>query len=120
MIRRPPRSTQSRSSAASDVYKRQPIHSLWPRSTSSAYPLSAGGRPQRCRAQLTQRTCLTSPTYRTKPALQGKFLQGRFAFVEGGDATTGDSVKPLYTNTTNLFPGGTMIKRTIAFLLDLT
>ena len=25
MIRRPPRSTQSRSSAASDVYKRQPI-----------------------------------------------------------------------------------------------
>src|SRR5450756_3138143 len=28
MIRRPPRSTQSRSSAASDVYKRQP-HLLW-------------------------------------------------------------------------------------------
>src|SRR5680860_1914086 len=28
MIRRPPRSTQSRSSAASDVYKRQPIQ--WP------------------------------------------------------------------------------------------
>src|SRR5680860_1486574 len=26
MIRRPPRSTQSRSSAASDVYKRQPAH----------------------------------------------------------------------------------------------
>ena len=26
MIRRPPRSTQSRSSAASDVYKRQPPH----------------------------------------------------------------------------------------------
>src|SRR5450756_2707833 len=26
MIRRPPRSTQSRSSAASDVYKRQPLH----------------------------------------------------------------------------------------------
>jgi branched-chain amino acid transport system substrate-binding protein len=47
-------------------------------------------------------------------------LQGRFAFVEGGDATTGDSVKPLYTNTTNLFPGGTMMKRTIAFLLVLT
>src|SRR5680860_408823 len=31
MIRRPPRSTQSRSSAASDVYKRQPLrHGLWP------------------------------------------------------------------------------------------
>ena len=28
MIRRPPRSTQSRSSAASDVYKRQPSQSL--------------------------------------------------------------------------------------------
>ena len=28
MIRRPPRSTQSRSSAASDVYKRQPQHRL--------------------------------------------------------------------------------------------
>src|SRR5450756_3162487 len=27
MIRRPPRSTQSRSSAASDVYKRQPLNS---------------------------------------------------------------------------------------------
>ena len=29
MIRRPPRSTQSRSSAASDVYKRQGIRVLW-------------------------------------------------------------------------------------------
>src|SRR5450756_3144975 len=29
MIRRPPRSTQSRSSAASDVYKRQIMHGLW-------------------------------------------------------------------------------------------
>src|SRR5450756_1618860 len=28
MIRRPPRSTQSRSSAASDVYKRQVLHEL--------------------------------------------------------------------------------------------
>src|SRR5450756_2975678 len=30
MIRRPPRSTQSRSSAASDVYKRQTMESDWP------------------------------------------------------------------------------------------
>ena len=30
MIRRPPRSTQSRSSAASDVYKRQPLHHRMP------------------------------------------------------------------------------------------
>src|SRR5450756_3147816 len=30
MIRRPPRSTQSRSSAASDVYKRQVIHAVGP------------------------------------------------------------------------------------------
>src|SRR5680860_1434502 len=30
MIRRPPRSTQSRSSAASDVYKRQRMHQLEP------------------------------------------------------------------------------------------
>src|SRR5680860_1827298 len=30
MIRRPPRSTQSRSSAASDVYKRQPLPSTSP------------------------------------------------------------------------------------------
>jgi len=29
MIRRPPRSTQSRSSAASDVYKRQPIGAVF-------------------------------------------------------------------------------------------
>ena len=29
MIRRPPRSTQSRSSAASDVYKRQPLQCCW-------------------------------------------------------------------------------------------
>ena len=29
MIRRPPRSTLTRSSAASDVYKRQPIYSFW-------------------------------------------------------------------------------------------
>src|SRR5450756_1381344 len=28
MIRRPPRSTQSRSSAASDVYKRQPVYAF--------------------------------------------------------------------------------------------
>ena len=31
MIRRPPRSTQSRSSAASDVYKRQVVHLIWGR-----------------------------------------------------------------------------------------
>src|SRR5450756_1502849 len=30
MIRRPPRSTQSRSSAASDVYKRQVVHRIQP------------------------------------------------------------------------------------------
>ena len=35
MIRRPPRSTQSRSSAASDVYKRQVINHLWRK----AFPL---------------------------------------------------------------------------------
>src|SRR5659263_444240 len=87
---------------------------------SSVYPLSAGGRPQRRWVRLTQRTCLTAPTYRTKPALQKSPLQGRFVFVEGGDATTGDSVKPLYPHTTNLYPGGTMMKRTIAFLLVLT
>ena len=87
---------------------------------SSARPLSAGGRLQRCRVQLTQRTCLTAPTYRTKPALQKSPLQGRFVFMVGGDATTGDSVKPLYPNSKNLYPGGTMMKRIIAFLLVLT
>ena len=35
MIRRPPRSTQSRSSAASDVYKRQALHQLLERLRSS-------------------------------------------------------------------------------------
>ena len=35
MIRRPPRSTQSRSSAASDVYKRQGLQSLLPRTSRS-------------------------------------------------------------------------------------
>src|SRR5450756_2951986 len=41
MIRRPPRSTQSRSSAASDVYKRQRFAST----TFSPTPLSPGGEP---------------------------------------------------------------------------
>ena len=45
MIRRPPRSTQSRSSAASDVYKRQAPASLPGRSPSHAgRPASPDGR----------------------------------------------------------------------------
>src|SRR5450756_1464295 len=45
MIRRPPRSTQSRSSAASDVYKRQePALSLCPTTKKTAY-----GRSERWR-----------------------------------------------------------------------
>src|SRR5680860_1796509 len=44
MIRRPPRSTQSRSSAASDVYKRQPLGSpspTWPPTSWRARPAAA-------------------------------------------------------------------------------
>src|SRR5680860_1925244 len=45
MIRRPPRSTQSRSSAASDVYKRQSEvrarRPLTPRPTAAAIPVAA-------------------------------------------------------------------------------
>src|SRR5680860_1789546 len=45
MIRRPPRSTQSRSSAASDVYKRQePPH--WLRNTLSCSSTSEHSHPQ--------------------------------------------------------------------------
>src|SRR5680860_805800 len=40
MIRRPPRSTQSRSSAASDVYKRQPHNPKW--ANRDRFILSAG------------------------------------------------------------------------------
>src|SRR5450756_166140 len=43
MIRRPPRSTQSRSSAASDVYKRQVIRSALERRSGSALPEAGGG-----------------------------------------------------------------------------
>src|SRR5665213_4187928 len=59
MIRRPPRSTQSRSSAASDVYKRQPLDrpallAIWPWSTAGLLRAilparSLGqGAPDRC------------------------------------------------------------------------
>src|SRR5450756_2811728 len=48
MIRRPPRSTQSRSSAASDVYKRQVVESLldgFHVSAHSRLAISVNGRP---------------------------------------------------------------------------
>src|SRR5450756_3103442 len=38
MIRRPPRSTQSRSSAASDVYKRQEVHRRRPGTRGDHHP----------------------------------------------------------------------------------
>ena len=70
MIRRPPRSTQSRSSAASDVYKRQvlaPPHSiLWCEIYSNCRAAAQGEarqghrrtRPQRCHALLRgERPC---------------------------------------------------------------
>src|SRR5450756_3256862 len=41
MIRRPPRSTQSRSSAASDVYKRQPLHRAVRGDEGDAFPHAA-------------------------------------------------------------------------------
>src|SRR5665809_2819 len=56
MIRRPPRSTQSRSSAASDVYKRQvfwprrPGRELTPAATVEETPDEQVGRPVRSRA----------------------------------------------------------------------
>eukprot|EP00657_Telonema_sp_P-1_P003706 TRINITY_DN1872_c0_g1_i2.p1 TRINITY_DN1872_c0_g1~~TRINITY_DN1872_c0_g1_i2.p1 ORF type:complete len:160 (+),score=66.90 TRINITY_DN1872_c0_g1_i2:137-616(+) len=42
MIRRPPRSTQSRSSAASDVYKRQAFNLLWKRAYKNVSELLGG------------------------------------------------------------------------------
>ena len=42
MIRRPPRSTQSRSSAASDVYKRQAVDKATPTPVLSAIPTAIG------------------------------------------------------------------------------
>src|SRR5665213_3376683 len=43
MIRRPPRSTQSRSSAASDVYKRQIPHRFaWPSARWGSVPIEGG------------------------------------------------------------------------------
>src|SRR5450756_1887793 len=42
MIRRPPRSTQSRSSAASDVYKRQ-IHYRWGQNADVVIRMPTGG-----------------------------------------------------------------------------
>src|SRR5450756_2749927 len=59
MIRRPPRSTQSRSSAASDVYKRQVLeqilgvvlHPAGGRIVLPQVPPGGGGRRQRRRAE---------------------------------------------------------------------
>ena len=71
MIRRPPRSTQSRSSAASDVYKRQPCQS---RSAATEplqrrYILSSGGTAGACQVvpnlQKTY-TCTISNCVRTR------------------------------------------------------
>eukprot|EP00657_Telonema_sp_P-1_P000133 TRINITY_DN1022_c0_g1_i2.p1 TRINITY_DN1022_c0_g1~~TRINITY_DN1022_c0_g1_i2.p1 ORF type:complete len:112 (+),score=4.89 TRINITY_DN1022_c0_g1_i2:139-474(+) len=57
MIRRPPRSTQSRSSAASDVYKRQ-VSACYPRRT--FYPLSDGPSTRDHRITMTDfRLCST-------------------------------------------------------------
>src|SRR5680860_1190765 len=73
MIRRPPRSTQSRSSAASDVYKRQG----W---TATATPVRSGGSTRgatessasRCGAPAstaaTPRVCASSPAAASWPA----------------------------------------------------
>ena len=47
MIRRPPRSTQSRSSAASDVYKRQQQESAWGRTPVRRCPVCYRGTPAR-------------------------------------------------------------------------
>ena len=49
MIRRPPRSTLDRSSAASDVYKRQIEQLLHARAEPDADPLAAADRDQRLR-----------------------------------------------------------------------
>ena len=54
MIRRPPRSTQSRSSAASDVYKRQTYYDQCQSSTTSTVVKSAAGTCFACYAALYQ------------------------------------------------------------------
>src|SRR5665213_223693 len=48
MIRRPPRSTQSRSSAASDVYKRQKNGSAWTSTASSWTRAKTTSRVKSC------------------------------------------------------------------------
>ena len=68
MIRRPPRSTQSRSSAASDVYKRQvrPVGRVWPVSSLSLFCLTfphisyCSGFPTIIHMPTTPRMCCVS------------------------------------------------------------
>src|SRR5665809_67144 len=56
MIRRPPRSTQSRSSAASDVYKRQPAPGSAARATWLTTQAPQPGRGRRAEAPLELRS----------------------------------------------------------------
>src|SRR5680860_1867126 len=69
MIRRPPRSTQSRSSAASDVYKRQVTVSLLTKTTPFATPFPGGSLEASALTHASQRGLLA----RRSPLLK---LQG--------------------------------------------
>src|SRR5450756_3164392 len=90
MIRRPPRSTQSRSSAASDVYKRQVVESKDPRSklmreeifgpVVTVYVYPAG------EYEKTLDLCNTTSPYALTGAI---FAQDRFAIVTAVKALRG-------------------------------
>src|SRR5680860_1747750 len=79
MIRRPPRSTQSRSSAASDVYKRQ----TQPLATFHAAETPA---PSWCPAAVGTEACANVNPFAIDPATYAKAFQGSLGTV--GQART--------------------------------
>ena len=75
MIRRPPRSTLDRSSAASDVYKRQPPSTRI--SSRQGQPSTLGSGGTRSYLRITARTCSASTPWRSAAAHSSARSTGR-------------------------------------------
>src|SRR5450756_3176148 len=69
MIRRPPRSTQSRSSAASDVYKRQGFGSAGERCMAQSLVIAVGDTAERLRPLMEERIAKLKVGPGTEPGM---------------------------------------------------